>query len=391
MAVYKIFPEKDATIYSAFPSMNTGRDEILEIANLNPSSANIPEDVRRTLIKFSTGDISEVINDDMTAEARVSQSYSASLRLFTADATSIPIDYNIQAFPVYIGANAKTYDMGTGKFLDSPQTTNGVSWTFRIKSGSEQWILDPDELPSDVSLEDGVIPGGGNWYINNSVYDNIQTNQRFFYNDDTDINIDVTDAVKAFYTASLSSPSSIVAGGIINDGFLLKLAPSVEFSNTYMGLKFFSVDTHTIYPPCLEIKWNDTVYSTGSLPTISDTPFVVTFESSQPTYTQGSTQRFRLNVRPQFPTRTFQTSSVYLNNHYLPQESFYAIKDLDTGEFEINFDDVFTKISADSTSSYFDVFMNGLQPERYYKVCIKTTIDGSTVILSEGLTFKVSL
>ena len=158
-----------------------------------------------------------------------------------------------------------------------------------------------------------------------------------------------------------------------------------------MGLEFFSVDTHTIYPPCLEIKWNDTVYSTGSLPTISDTPFVVTFESSQPTYTQGSTQRFRLNVRPQFPTRTFQTSSVYLNNHYLPQESFYAIKDLDTGEFEINFDDVFTKISADSTSSYFDVFMNGLQPERYYKVCIKTTIDGSTVILSEGLTFKVSL
>ncbi len=391
MAVYKIFPEKDATLYSAYPTMNTGRDEILEIANLQPENSNVPEDVRRTLIKFSEGDINEVITNDIPTDLVASESYSASLRLFIADATSIPTDYNIEAYPVWIGVNAKTYEMGTGKFLDSPQTTNGVSWVYRIKSGSEQWTLDPDELPSGVALDYGTTPGGGNWYINNSVYDNIFTNQRFFYNDDQDINIDVTDSIKAFYTASLSSPSNIVEGGIINDGFILKLPSTVEFSDAYMGLKFFSVDTHTIYPPCLELKWNDTVYSTGSLSTISQTPFVITFKSNQPKYTQGSTQRFRLNVRPQFPTRTFQTSSVYLNNHYLPQESFYAIKDLDTGEFIINFDNTCTKISADSTSSYFDVFMNGLQPERYYKVCIKTTIDGSTVILSEGLTFKVSL
>ena len=30
MAVYKIFPEKDATIYSQFPNMNTGLDPIIE-------------------------------------------------------------------------------------------------------------------------------------------------------------------------------------------------------------------------------------------------------------------------------------------------------------------------------------------------------------------------
>ena len=35
MAVYKIFPEKDATMYSLFPQMNTGLDEILDISNLN--------------------------------------------------------------------------------------------------------------------------------------------------------------------------------------------------------------------------------------------------------------------------------------------------------------------------------------------------------------------
>jgi hypothetical protein len=33
--------------------------------------------------------------------------------------------------------------------------------------------------------------------------------------------------------------------------------------------------------------------------------------------------------------------------------------------------------------------MNGLQPERYYRLLIKTTIDGSTSVLDDGITFKV--
>ena len=30
MAVYKIFPTKDATVYSLYPSKNTGLDEIID-------------------------------------------------------------------------------------------------------------------------------------------------------------------------------------------------------------------------------------------------------------------------------------------------------------------------------------------------------------------------
>ena len=63
---------------------------------------------------------------------------------------------------------------------------------------------------------------------------------------------------------------------------------------------------------------------------------------------------------------------------------------MDTEEVVIAFDDDYTKISADSTSSYFDISMNGLQPERYYKIFIKTTLDGSTIIRDGDLTFKVT-
>ena len=40
MAVYKIFPTKDATLYSKLPSANTGIDAILEVSNIINSSTN---------------------------------------------------------------------------------------------------------------------------------------------------------------------------------------------------------------------------------------------------------------------------------------------------------------------------------------------------------------
>ena len=106
-------------------------------------------------------------------------------------------------------------------------------------------------------------------------------------------------------------------------------------------------------------------------------------------YQEDSVNRFRVNTRDKFPTRTFQTSSLYLNSKLLPTSSYYAVKDIKTEEFIIDFDPIFTKLSADSNGNYFDLYMNGLQPERYYNVYIKTNINGSTLILNQNLIFKI--
>ena len=74
------------------------------------------------------------------------------------------------------------------------------------------------------------------------------------------------------------------------------------------------------------------------------------------------------------------TQSIDTINHYLPKGSMWAIKDLDTNEFIVDFDPEFTKISCDAKSNYFDVYMAGLQPERYYKILIQTSIRGSTIV-----------
>ena len=60
MAVYKIFPTQDTTIYSFYPDKNTGLDEILDVStNLNLELDPGPQS-NRALIQFSTDEINEI-------------------------------------------------------------------------------------------------------------------------------------------------------------------------------------------------------------------------------------------------------------------------------------------------------------------------------------------
>jgi len=369
MAVYKIFTEKDATIYSYYPATNTGIDEILEISTFG--SLEGTSEVARALIKFSTDEIKSVIQNKVSGS-----NYTAYLKLYLASANEIPSDYTILAHPV-----SGAWDMGTGRFANVPTTENGVSWT--SKTLSTDWPV--GSYTAGVTASYSNNQGGGNWYTSSTV----AATQSFAYNNEKDIELDVTNAIAAFY-AWETNPFATTK--IKNEGFILKHSSSIEFNtgSAPFELKYFSADTHTIYPPCLEIRWNDSTFVTGSLSVASNHKVVVSLKNNKGEFQQDSINKFRLGVREQFPPRTFQVNYNYLTGSLLlPSSSYWAIKDLDTEEFIIDFDENYTKISADPTSSFFTVHMNGLQPERFYKILIKSVIDGSTIVYDEDYIFKV--
>jgi hypothetical protein len=150
------------------------------------------------------------------------------------------------------------------------------------------------------------------------------------------------------------------------------------------------MDTHTIYPPCIDFKWNDFTYNTSSnIPLLTTPQAYLSIANNNGFFYSSSIQQFRVDSRPQYPPIIFQTASIYTQNYYLPTASYWAIKDLDTNEYVIDFDSTYTKLSADTTSSYFTVYMNGLQPERYYTILIQTTIGGTTQVIDSNYNFKV--
>ena len=66
-----------------------------------------------------------------------------------------------------------------------------------------------------------------------------------------------------------------------------------------------------------------------------------------------------------------------------------SVKDLSTNEYVIDFDSTYTKISTDATSSFFNLYMNGFEPERYYEILLKTEIGGEISILEDNYYFKI--
>jgi hypothetical protein len=364
MAVYKIFPEKDATLYSQYPSSNTGLDEILELSTIVDGQVVYNS---RPLIQFSQTEILDIINNKISGS-----SWQANLKLFLAYASNIPLEYTLYCYPV-----SGSWNMGTGHYLDSPAITNGVGWEYRLLSGSGGWAssaYSPYVTASFITTQ----TGGGNWYTGSSTLNPTST-QSFTYSTTKDINFIVTNAINLF-----------VSGTIENNGFIIKKSDSIEFdSGSAFEIKYFSVDTHTIYPPQLEFKWNDFSHITGSLTTLTSPNFVLTFTNNEGFYNKDGIKKFRINSRPQYPTRAFSTSSIYIKNYILPTSSYYAIKDLDTNEFVIDFDTEYTKISCDSEGNYFKIYMNGLEPERYYKILVRVDMDGQQIISDDNQYFKV--
>ena len=171
---------------------------------------------------------------------------------------------------------------------------------------------------------------------------------------------------------------------------LLKINDDIENNLTAsILLKYFSRDTNTVYPPYLEFKWDDSTYS-STLTELSTDIATIGIKNAKEKYNDSDSVRFRLSVRPKYPTRTFTTSSIYLTEFKLPTASYWGVKDEKTGEMVIDFDTSFTKLSADNTSNYFDVTMNSFHPERYYRLLVKTTVNDSTIVIDNKNIFKVT-
>jgi hypothetical protein len=198
-------------------------------------------------------------------------------------------------------------------------------------------------------------------------------------------------------------------GTVPNEGFMLKRSGSignasslVEEGNTthYGHFSFFSRDTHTVYPPKLEVVWDDSKWTTGSLSALSNTDvedMVLYMRGLRPKYSENSKVKFRVVGRERYPEKTYVTSGYstgYVTAKTLPSGStYYQIKDAYTEDIIVPFGSG-SKVSCDSTGNYFNLWMNGLQSERFYRINYKVvsgsgTADETVQYFDEKHSFKV--
>ena len=275
------FAEKDATLYegSATQSRNTGLDEILEVRkDMNADGSVV--NVSRTLIKFDITNISESI-----VAGTIPENARYYLNLYDAKSTELATSQSLFAHPV-----SQSWVQGDGRFFDSPATTEGCSWRYRDgETTGTQWVS-------------GSNNTGGTWF---NQYEASQS----FNHETIDMRMDVTDIMKQWLSSSIA-----------NEGFIVKRSGSIgntsssldEGSTDRLGnFAFFSRDTHTIYPPKLEVEYDDSSFNTGSLVTLDSDDIdevTVYMKGLRPEYKEKSKAKFRLVGKERFPEPTYSTT-----------------------------------------------------------------------------------
>ncbi len=363
---YFTFAEKDTTLYQASSSLNAGMDEVLEVRK-DVSDTGDSINVSRILIRFDISDISQSISDGTITNP------SFYLNLYDAKSSNLNTSQSLYAYPI-----SGSWIMGQGNSYDNPVTEEGASWNF--KDGE-----------TDGTLWDGATSGsGGAWHTGSGYEASHSISHKTI-----DIRMNVTDIVNRWLESSIS-----------NDGFIVKRSGSVansdsnadEGNTTRFGtLSFFSTDTHTKYPPTLETVWDDSQWSTGSLSPLTSAnleDMVIYMKGLRPEYKEKSKVKFRLVGRERFPEKTYSTSPSNLTVKYLPSgSSYYSIKDAETLDVIVPYGSG-SLLSCDSTGNYFNLWLDGYQPERYYtlefRVQSGSGVDQTNQFFDEGFTFKVS-
>jgi len=384
---YFIYASKDSYITENSPGniilypdssdRNYGGDEIVELKKeFTNSYSTSSYNVSRILTQFDYSDLKTYVLDGTITNPKFY------LRYYEVEGQKeLNKSYTLSTFPL-----SQSWEEGTGKHFDNPKITDGVTW----ESGSSGWIY-----TSDINADSGsrLTPGGGIWQTSNNIVPNYYMCTQSFQNQSGDIEMDISQIVNAH-----------IAGGR-NDGIITKFFSgslggtvdvNYEDDGTPLHLKFFSRNTHTIYAPKLEIRWDDhnpvTGSNTGSLLPLTMSGEInnhIFIKGLQPTYRESEKVRFRMGCRKKYVQRTF-TNSIHSSSFYVPEGSgSYSIVDVATNTDIVPFSD-YTKLSCDLTSMYFDQWLNTFEPGRYYKILFKLNYsDGQEIIIDNDEEFKV--
>lgn len=443
---YFLYPTKDTTISNLPDYMykNMGLDELLEvekrISGYSCSSTTtfpVLEYFTSSSIELLSGSMSGSFNSGSTDPRPVSSSYKLVygattmgavlsrallhfdlsevsqsiaagnmsnpkffLNLKICESQEVALRYALAAYPV-----SQSWDMGTGHKFDGGLHSDGANWKYYNADQTKKWY-------SPSSLTD--CSGGGTWWLDSgsvasgsgySEAPNISTYNPFpdcptssyvpptasvivstgsyachqyFDYQTSDVKMDVTPIVYAWLTRAIP-----------NEGFIL-MHSDESSSIDYGTLKFFSKETNTIYSPYLDVCWYDSTLETGSADPIQLRDAVVNIKNMAKEYRFGSIVRMDVAARKRYPIKTFTNRlSNYSSQYYLPSSSYYQIKDAESEETVLPYDD-FTRLSFDSGGNYFMLDMSGLPSERYYKVEIRSEQSGSILTFPILTPFKVS-
>ena len=400
-----IYPTQSCTLYSNYDILNTGADEILEVASdFTPTKGPM---AARSLLLFS--------NEDILVDFKTTNRYILNLRI--VQSVELESNVELEAYPV-----SERWEAGKGRFSDTELLYPGASWLYKNENKDTWTTTTPVEYDA----------GGGSWY--DKFYDNELDEESIldfkfkFETVASDVKIDITQLV-SFWNMS----------AIENNGIILKFKDDV--SKRCGNVKFFSSNTNTIYRPYIEVggydyKFEPYIITTttknsellsgsldsgsldsgsldsGSLDSgsleesttdnteqtkslesgvmeLKNKDLHIFIENIKESYSHDGIEKLVVGVRELNPKKNFSNRMRYTGRNITSLDMFFSVLDAETEEIVIDFSE-FTKISCDTTGHYFNFDFSCLSRGRLYKFILKLEYEGIRKKYDNKLAFMIT-
>lgn len=364
MSIKRFFATKDNTITDAYKEdlastasySNMGASDILEIFSIYAQATTSSVEKSRILLQFSTSELSAARS---SGALPASGSVSFKLKLFNAThSETIPKNYTISSH-----ALSKEWDEGVGLDMEGYSDLDASNW---ISSSFESsWSTPGGDFITGSHEGTCVVSKGVE-----------------------DLEIDITSTVEAW-----------LAETIDNHGILLKLSGSLETGaqkRSYYTKRFFARGSeHFFKRPVLEAQWDSSTQDTSSLPS---------------PYSQADNYVFNItNLKKKYKTHEKTKMKIYTRNKnwqpniYTKASIFAPVDIVDEAYYKVtrvvdNLEIVpyshdkspsFSKLSYNSSGSFFDLDMSLLAPNYLYEIKFLRKTGSMYIEQEESFRFRV--
>jgi hypothetical protein len=309
----------------------------------------------------SVYDLTPTKNTGLDEILTISKHYS---RFEERDNARTFIQFDIDNIPSYVTASNVELHLS----LAQPEELAG-SYTLYGYPVTESWEMGRGTWPETINT-DGI-----NWEIQTGVDFTTEVSQSFTYFGG-DVNMDIK-PIYDYWTGS------------VNYGIRLSHTSSIELSGLEYGvLKFYSKETNTFLQPLMKLQWDDSVFTTGSLLPLTDSQIIVRSKELRDSYNEGNKIKIKVIGRGLYPTKTFTNTFAYDDVKYLPQTSYYAVREEITKRIIVDFSE-YTKISCNSDGNFIIMDTSNFPKNRVYRLLFKVVRDGISEFIDDDLTFII--
>jgi hypothetical protein len=175
--------------------------------------------------------------------------------------------------------------------------------------------------------------------------------------------------------------------GIFNYGIF----DGVFTNGTFVGKHIHAPFSGSILSSSYSYTSSINLSSSSLSPVNTKKPFTTVVQNIPSSVKSSNIIRVNVFARQEFPLKNFNRQTQFtqfLTPQYLPSQSFYSIKDNETEQILLDFDEN-TRLSCDEGGNYFMLDTTGYPQERYFKILIKVKDLDSIYTFDKGNIFKI--